>query len=48
MFKLLDDINESNYTRSQQCALVRPAEVKMPSIAWKFLPDPGTEWDYHP
>jgi len=48
MVQLLKDINESNYTRSQQRAFVRPAEVKMPFIAWKFLPDPGLEWDWHP
>jgi len=48
MWKLLDDINECNHTTLHQWARVRPAEVKMPLIPWKFLPDPGTEWDYHP
>ena len=48
MLKLLDDINESNHITSQDYARVRPAEVKMPFIPWKFLPDPGTEWNWHP
>jgi len=48
MLKLLHDINESNHITSQDYARVRPAEVKMPLIPWKFLPDPGTAWNYNP